>query len=423
MRLDRDTFREILEEKVNELVEVLNKPIGTFQKHDNWKVERNKEAKAIVSELEDALFGPKGVDTAHKKAILQLGKDLYSDAKSKISNIYKENERLKTENRELKSQNQTLQNNYSNVQRQNTILKNDLETERTANTLLGQELEREKLATDEYGKHLEWTCGPKKGLQLTNKEYQKWLREQFEAKKKELESEKVERLKELAEIKRQREKEKQEIANERQAHKRHIREIKDFLIAAFSLDMRKMIQIIIKHWKAELKEFARDAMNEIKDILFREEPKIDGRKTYVSDAFAWAKVFASLDEDENWIRDESKLEPLREDAMRIADGTWESYREELTHKEQRTELFNSAVAALVEMGNNSYQRHLNQEQADTIETFIQFDGGDRSQLCDEIWGEAKYHIKSNWRDGTFDALNELRTGELYGPGYGKGQSV
>lgn len=75
------------------------------------------------------------------------------------------------------------------------------------------------------------------------------------------------------------------------------------------------------------------------------------------------------------------------------------------------------------MGNNSYQRHLNQEQADTIETFIQFDGGDRSQLCDEIWGEAKYHIKSNWRDGTFDALNELRTGELYGPSYGKGRGV
>ena len=67
--------------------------------------------------------------------------------------------------------------------------------------------------------------------------------------------------------------------------------------------------------------------------------------------------------------------------------------------------------------------HLNQEQADTIETFIQFDGGDRSQLCDEIWGEAKYHIKSNWRDGTFDALNELRTGELYGPSYGKGRGV
>lgn len=420
---DGHTFKEILEEKVNELVEVLNKPIGTFQKHDNWKVDRNREAKAIVSELEDALFGPNGVDTAHKKAILQLGKDLYFDAKSKISNIYKENERLKNENRELKSQNQTLQNNYSNVQRQNTILKNDLETERTANTLLGQELEREKLATDEHGKHLEWICGPKKGLQLTNKEYQKWLREQFEAKKKELESEKVERLKELAEIKRQREKEKQEIANERQAHKRHIREIKDFLIAAFSLDMRKMIQIVIKHWKAELKEFARDAMNKIKDILFREEPKIDGRKAYVSDAFAWAKVFVSLDEDEKWKRDESKQEPLREDAMRIADGTWESYREELTHKEQRTELFNSAVAALVEMGNNSYQRHLNQEQADAIETFIQFDGGGRSQLCDEIWGEAKYHIKSNWRDGTFDALNELRTGELYGPGYGKGQSV
>ena len=143
---DGHTFKEILEEKVNELVEILNKPIGTFQKHDNWKVERNKEAKAIVSELEDALFGPNGVDTAHKKAILQLGKDLYSDAKSKISNIYKENERLKNENRELKIQNQTLQNNYSDIQRQNTTLKHDLEIEKTANTLLGQELEREKAA-------------------------------------------------------------------------------------------------------------------------------------------------------------------------------------------------------------------------------------------------------------------------------------
>jgi hypothetical protein len=187
--------------------------------------------------------------------------------------------------------------------------------------------------------------------------------------------------------------------------------------------MRKMIQIVIKHWKAELKEFARDAMNEIKDILFREEPKIDGRKAYVSDAFAWAKVFASLDEDENWIRDESKLEPLREDAMRIADGTWESYREELTHKEQRTELFNSAVAALVEMGNNSYQQHLNQEQADTIETFILFDGGDRKQLCDEIWNEAITSIRSGWRNGTYEALEELRTGELYGQSYSNGLSV
>ena len=109
--------------------------------------------------------------------------------------------------------------------------------------------------------------------------------------------------------------------------------------------------------------------------------------------------------------------------MRIADGTWESRCEELARKEQRTKLFNSAVSALVEMGNNLSQRHLNQEQADVIETFIQFDGGDRSQLCDEIWDEAKHRINSNCRDGTHDALDELRTGELYGLSYGTGRGV
>jgi len=398
---DGRTFREILEEKVNELVEVLNKPIGTFQKHDNWKVDRNREAKAIVSELEDALFGPNGVDTAHKKAILQLGKDLYSDAKSKISNIYKENERLKNENSELKSQNQALQSNYSDIQRQNTTLKNDLEIEKTANTLLGQELEREKLAIDEHGKHLEWTSGSKKGLQLTNKEYQKWLREQFEAKKKELESEKAERLKELAEIKRQREKEKQEIANERQTHKRHIREIKDFLIAAFSLDMRKMIQIIIKHWKAELKEFARDAMNEIKDLLFREEPKIDGRKAYVSDAFAWAKVFASLDEDEKWKRDESKLAPLQADAMRIADGTWESY-----HSNQK--LKDAAVEAVASLANTPNLKYCDEGDIEAVNDYLDnVPVGERNVAITELRERAlnEFNIKiESWLDNVITRI-------------------
>ncbi len=109
--------------------------------------------------------------------------------------------------------------------------------------------------------------------------------------------------------------------------------------------------------------------------------------------------------------------------MRIADGTWVSYRAELAHKEKRAQLFASAVTTLVEMGNNSYQRHLNQEQADTIEAFILFDGGDCKQLCDEIWNEAITSIRSGWRNGTYEALEELRTGELYGQSYSNGLSV
>lgn len=195
------------------------------------------------------------------------------------------------------------------------------------------------------------------------------------------------------------------------------------ILAMFSLNFKKVVKIIIDHWKAEMKEFARDIMEELKSAIFGAEPTIEGRKLYVSDAFTWAKVFAELDEDESWTVDLTKLEPLREDAMRIADGTWESYREKLANKEKRVQLFASAVSALVEMGNNSYQRHLNQEQADTIEAFILFDGGNRKQLCDEIWNEAATSIRSGWRNGTYEALEELRTGELYGQSYSNGLGV
>ena len=75
------------------------------------------------------------------------------------------------------------------------------------------------------------------------------------------------------------------------------------------------------------------------------------------------------------------------------------------------------------MGNRSYQRHLNQEQADTIEAFLAFDGGDRKQLCDEIWEASKDKVEHYRRDGTHDALEELRTRELYGKKYGKGLSM
>ena len=107
------------------------------------------------------------------------------------------------------------------------------------------------------------------------------------------------------------------------------------------------------------------------------------------------------------------LKPLEEDANRIADGTWDAYHE------KRDLLFDAAVNAVVEMGNCSGQRHLNQKQALAIETFLNFDGGERIELCEEIWNTAKPKVEYYWRDGTFDALEELRTRELYNRSYGK----
>lgn len=330
---DGRTFKELLDGKVRELVDSINKPIGRFESHKSWKADRLKEAKTIVTELEDALFGADGIDTAHKKAILHLGKSLYSEAKSMIAQTYKENQQLKKDNQDLKAKNQTLQSKYDTLKVENEKLTRDLDVEKTANSLLSAKLNEEKFAYFKNGKPVMWTGNYKKGQQVTKTERIEYLEEQFEAKKKELEAEKVTRAQEQEKNK-----------NEWIAHKRHMREVKEMISAVFSLNFKKVIRIIIDHWKAEARKFARDVMNELKTYIFGAETTMKGRKEYVSDAFVWAKVFAEFEMDDNWKPDKTKLQPLEEDAMRIAEGTWESY-----HSNQR--LKDAAVEAIVRMAN------------------------------------------------------------------------
>ena len=42
-------------------------------------------------------------------------------------------------------------------------------------------------------------------------------------------------------------------------------------------------------------------------------------------------------------------------------------------------------------------------------------------LCVDLWDAASPQIEYYWRDGTFDALEELRTGDLYKIKYGNGR--
>lgn len=51
---------------------------------------------------------------------------------------------------------------------------------------------------------------------------------------------------------------------------------------------------------------------------------------------------------------------------------------------------------------------------------LDFDGGGRNQLCEELWNEAKPKVERYWREGAHDALEELRTKELYGHGHSRG---
>lgn len=390
------TFKQLLNEKLHQLVDELNKPIGALETHRSWKADRIKEAKAIVTELEDALFGAEGIDTAHKAAILQLGKDLYAEAKSMIAQTYKDNERLKKENQELNTKINTLQGDYNTVKKINVELAQKLELEETANKLLGDQLQRERLAKDGNGNYLEWTSGPKKGQKVTKDEYQKMLRENFNAKEKELKAEKVAR-----------EKEREENRNEWIAHKRHMRELKEMVLAFFSADVRRFINIIIKHWKAEIKEFARDAMNDIKSILFGAESTVDQRKTYVSRAFVWANVFADLEMDEQWKPDHTKLESLREDAMRIAEGSWESHRQERQHQEKLKQLLSDAADAVISLSSVSGKKDFTPAEKVNIDAYLEAGGS-----VDEIWEAAKESL------GTWDTYAKR---VLYA--YASGESV
>ena len=396
---DGRTFKELLDEKVQGLVDCINKPVGRFESHKSWKADRLKEAKAIVTELEDILFGENGIDTAHKKAILHLGKDLYSEAKSMIAQTYKENQQLKKANQELTVNGRTWQSNYNTVKSENAKLTNDLDVEQTANRLLKEELERERIYIKD-GKTYTWTSGPRKGYKVTKSEQIEYLERQFEAKKKELEAEKVARAQE-----------RDEQYKVYQAHKRHMREIKDMISAVFSLNFKKVIRIIIDHWKAEAKEFARDVMEELKSLVFGAETSTKGRKEYVSDAFVWAKVFAEFEMDDNWKPDKSKLQPLEEDAMRIADGTWESY-----HGNQK--LKDAAVEAIVRMANEpGGSKWWNDDDIKAVDDYLHAVDDRRKGIQDlqELAAPNVEHV--SWLDNLITKLNNGALSNSQGWGY------
>ena len=246
-------------------------------------------------------------------------------------------------------------------------------------------IEKERYAFSENGMPLYWSGGPKDGQRIT----------------------KDERIKSLAE----------QLSKSRNSNKallERLKVLKDLIFATCSLNFKKVVQIIVDQWKAGVKQFTKD----LKDFLLKAisvEKTVEGRKSYIKDAFDFAKMQAKTDPDLNL--DDKALKPLYDDALKIADGTWESY-----HQKHDT-LFEEAVKALVEMGNCSSQRHLNQKQADAIEAFISQDGGDRDMLCVDLWEAASPKIEYYWRDGTFDALEELRTKEFYNRKHGNGRSM
>lgn len=399
---DGITFRQLLDSKVQALVDVLNTPIGVTERHKNWKTDRLLEAKAIVTELEEALFGADGIDKAHKNAILQLGKDLYKEAKSMIIQTIKENVRLKKENQDLKDRNQTLGRENSQLKQENKQLRFDKDVDKTANNLLEEELKKEKMAFAKNGNPITWTSGSRKGQQLTKKEYIEYLEVRFEKKEKELKEEKIAR-----------EQERQENKNEWVAHKRHMRELKNLIWATLTLDLRKVVKIIIDHWKAELKDFKRDIFNELKSLIFGAASTVDERKIYVSKAFVWAQVYAELETDETWKPVSAKLEPLKQDAVRIADGTWEKY-----HGNQKLE--DAAVQAVASLANSPNPKHYDESDIEAVHKYLKTVPDDeRDAAIGRLRDRAddEYDIKyTSWLDNVIKKIEHNTLGNGYGLG-------
>ena len=313
-----------------------------------------------------------------------------------------------------------------------------------------EELRQAIIAVDENGKTYEWVSGEKKGQLLTWQELLKFREKRHKEEMTKIIAEKdaaiVEKQAAIAKAKADKETavakakadakaeldaeiaEKNKLygniksLNEKLSKSEEsnkllldiLKGIREFMFETCGQKFREVVQMILDQWKAGIKHFAK----EMKDIFLQAmsfENTTECRKSYVSNAFWYATLLVKTVTD--WKGDNATINSLQDDANRIADGTWESYHQ------KRDQLFDAAVNALVEMGNCQNQRHLNQKQANIIEAFLAFDGGDRIQLCEEIWNVASPKVNYYWRDGTFDALEELRTRELNHRTYGNGRGL
>ena len=88
------TIQDLINDALRRINEEINTPIPLF-KQDEWKKERNANAKEIVTRLQQQLLS---VSKLHKKQINIVGKQMYLDAKQKVAHAAKtkeENARLK----------------------------------------------------------------------------------------------------------------------------------------------------------------------------------------------------------------------------------------------------------------------------------------------------------------------------------------
>lgn len=142
-----------------------------------------------------------------------------------------------------------------------------------------------------------WTFGPKNGQQMTK-------------------DERIEYLDNLVD----------KYDRKYQSSEGRLKMAKELLLSTLGLDFLKVVRGILDLAKAGTKTLARELWDFLL-MTMKAMDTLERRQNYIDSAFRYARILAAmegLDYSENF------LAPLREDAMRIADGTWDEYHQKKT---------------------------------------------------------------------------------------------
>lgn len=245
-----------------------------------------------------------------------------------------------------------------------------------------KEMAEAEKAFNKDGKPVVFTTGPRKGQQASKQELIESLAAQLENLREE--------FSEMA---------------------KRFREAKTLLSAMLSGNYKKVVDIILAHLKKELREFSKEAKEALQEIIFGAEKSVKGRKAYFRDAFKEAELEAKF--DLGWEIREGVFNDLKEDAERIAEGTWEEY-----HKD--TELEDAAVEAVANLANTPNRRYWEKSDIDAVNDWLDsVPDGERSDAVAELERRAweEYHIdKKEWLG---DVMRRIEDGDL-GVAQGRG---
>lgn len=420
LQLEGSDFKTELQNTLDELVALCQTPKQSILQSDKeWKKQQQKKAKEIVTRLNDRLFSAKGLDYSLRASVKEIGKTLYADAKKEIADVLEENKRLKeeasvvAEKAKAETVNEILEvsglswkdgkataerigkawkdkyDKWTTAEKEKAKAVEQARKESKENIRLKADYEAEKKEANRLvAEKLKEQQQHKEELRLQRERLQK----DFEAEKKKLQNTIAEKINEIR-------RNEEELRLQEDKHQEHISAVKNALFALMSGNMKEAVLIILQQMQKDMEDFVEDEANRLRRFIFGDANDIDSRRVFVSNSFVWARVLASVEKIDY---KKSSFNSLQQDALRVADGTWQSWRDE------KEKLFTDAVDAILELGTSASQKHFSQEQAERIIRYANHIGDKPfEEVTEELWQKAKPQIPDYWRDIAADAVNEL----------------